>query len=213
MASLLPRSALFFALLLASAVAQELPKKSGPTDVDILEPKLMLNDVPEVPLPSSTPGANPSANLPPADVAKLEASLERAKKNAAFRERLCKAGVLSKLEAEQGEMQVVRLTKDLANARLEAAKRDLEERRKQPAADEATKKALADAEEQLSTATVAAQEATTKWDQAQRSAAETRVWRERKLLALGAGSKSAVKRAEAALQSLAPQSLPAVASP
>jgi hypothetical protein len=214
MASLLLRSALFFALALASASAQELPKKSGSADFDP-EPKLMLNDLPDVPIPGTPFPDAVSVNQPPADVAKLEAALERAKKNAAFRERLCKAGVFSKLEAEQGEMTVVRLSKELANARCEAVKRELDERRKQPAADEAVKKVLEEVEVRLAAATSAAQDASTKWEQALRTAAEIRVWRERKLMALGAGSKSAVKRAEAALQSLtaAPAPIPIAAPP
>lgn len=213
MASLLTRCTLLLTLALASVSAQELPKKSGPADFDP-EPKLMLNDVPYVPIPGAPFPEPGPANLPPADVAKLEASLERAKKNAAWRERLCKAGVLSKVEAEQGQMAVVRLTKDLENARLEALKRELEERHKEPATDEAAKKALAEAEARLATAATAAQEAFTKWQQAQRAAAEIRVWRERKLLALGAGTKSAVKRAETALQTLTATPAPApIAAP
>jgi hypothetical protein len=194
---------LLFALALAAATAQELPKRSGPADFDPAEPKLMLNDLPDIALPSAIlAGDDMGLHQSSADVVKLEAALERAKKNAAFRERLCKEGVLSKLEAEQGEMRVVRLTRDLANARLAAVKREIEEQRKQPPADEAARKALADTDARLAAAAMAAQDATTKWEQALRAAAEIRVQRERKLLALGAGSKSAVKRAEAALQSL-----------
>jgi len=202
MASLLSRSALLLAFALATAPGQELPKRSGPADFDPSAPTLMLNDVPDVPIPLSSSLGALGANQPPADVAKLEAALARAKKNAAFRERLCKEGVLSKLEAEQGQMLVFRLTKDLANARLEAVKRETEELHKQPPKDDAAKQALADADVRLTTATTAAQEATTKWEQAQRAAAEIRVQRERMLMALGAGSKSSLKRAEAALHSL-----------
>jgi len=210
MASLLIRSTLLLFCALATAGAQELPKRSGPGDFNPAEPTLMLNDVPEVPLP----GESPAADQPPADVAKLETKLTRAKQNAAFREKLCKQGVLCKLEAEQGEMLVVRLTRDLANARLTAATRDVEEKHKQPPTDEAAKTALAQAEAQLATATTTAQDATAKWEQAQRAAAEIRVWRERKLLALGAGSKSAVKRAETALQVLTPATVvPATVTP
>ncbi len=199
MASLLIRSALVCAFALATAAGQDLPKRSSPTDLDLAEPKLMLNDVPKAPLP----GEVPSSDQIPADVAKLEAAVERAKKNAAFRERLFKQGVLCKLEAEQGEMKVVQLTKDLANARVEADKRAVEELQKQPALDESAKKTLAQVEERLTAETAAAQEAVTKFQEAQRAAAEIRVWREKKLLALGAGSRSAVKRAEAALQTVA----------
>jgi len=199
MASLLPRSALLFAFALATAAAQELPKRSAPTDLDLAEPKLMLNDVPGALLPGEVAVEDPI----PADVAKLETALERAKRNAALRERLYKQGVLCKLEAEQGEMKVVQLTRDLANARAEADKRAIEELQKQSTTDDSAKKNLAEAEERLPTETAAAQDAAVKWQQAQRAAAEIRVWREKKLLALGAGSKSAVKRAEAALQTLA----------
>lgn len=202
MASLLLRSTLIFAFAIANAVGQELPKKTGLNDVDLLEPKLMLNDVPDAPLPGSPDSGDAKRNLPPADVAKLEASLERAKRNAAMRVRLCKAGVLSKLEAEQGEMKVVQLTKDLANARLAAAKRNAEERHKEPAEDDASKKAVEAADAQVTDATTVAQEATTKWEQAQRAAAEIRVQRERMLMAMGAGSKASLKRAEAALNNL-----------
>jgi len=194
-------------------MAQDLPKKAGPVDFDP-EPKLMLNDLPDVPIPGDPFPNTITANHPPASIAKLEASLERAKKNAAWREQLCKAGVLSKLECEQSQMTVVRLTRDLENARMEALKHDLEERHKQPATDEASKKELADIEVRLAAATTTAQEAFTKWQQAQRTAAEIRVWRERKLLALGAGTKSALKRAETALQALMATPAPApIAAP
>ena len=201
MASLLIRCTLFLTLAFASATAQDLPKKSGPADFDP-EPKLLLNDLPDVPIPGTPFPDSIAADQTPAAIAKLEGALERAKKNAAFRERLCKSGVLSKLEAEQGEMTVVRLTRDLENARLKALQQQLAERHKEPPADEAAKKELQDIEVRMAAATVTAQEATTKWEQAVRSAAEIRVWRERKLMALGAGSKSSLKRAEAALQSL-----------
>ena len=202
MASLLTRSTLIFALALASAAGQELPKKSSQSDFDPLALKLMLNDLPDVPIPGPETPPNASASRPLADVARLEAAFERAKKNAAFRERLGKSGVLSKLEVEQGQMQVVRLARDLANARFAAAKRDVEEQHQQPPRDDAAKKALTDAEASLTAAAAGVRDATNQWEQAQRSAAEIRIWRERKLLALGAGSKSAVKRAEAALQGL-----------
>ncbi len=201
MASLLIRCTLFSALALTSVTAQELPKQSGPADFDF-EPKLLLNDLPDLPVPGAPfPEAIPADQIPAA-IAKLEGSLERAKKNAAFRERLCKAGVLSKLEAEQGEMTVVRLTRDLENARCKALQQELDERRKETPADEATRKAVEEIEVRLAAANVSAQEASKKWDEAVRKAAEIRVWRERKLMALGAGSKSSLKRAEAALQGL-----------
>jgi hypothetical protein len=87
---------------------------------------------------------------------------------------------------------------------LEAAKRNVAEQRKQVPADEAAQKAFAQTEALLAAASATAQDAHVKLDQARRAAAEIRVWRERKMMSLGAGSKSAMKRAEAALQSLPP---------
>ncbi|HEY3900683.1 MAG TPA: hypothetical protein VGM54_18890 [Chthoniobacter sp.] len=201
MASSPARSALLFVIAIATAAGQELPKPTGATE---LNSKLILTDVPDAPLLNELPGAASSPNEPPApmDVVKLEGAVENAKRSAAFRERMWKAGVLSKLEAEQAAMKVVRLTKDLANARLEAAKREVNEKRKQGTADDAAKAAVADAETRLTTVTTAAQNAATKWDEAQRAAAELRVQRERKLVSLGADPKMALKQAETALQKL-----------
>jgi hypothetical protein len=202
MASLPARSALILAFAIANAAGQELPKTTGATE---LNSKLILTDVPDAPLLTEPPpGATSISKAVPApmDVVKLQSAVENAKRSAAFRERMWKAGVLSKLEAEQAQMRVVRLAKDLANAQLEAARRNVEEKRKQSPADDAAKAAVTDAEAGLATATSAAQDAGTKWEEAQRAAAELRVQRERKLVALGADPKMALKQAEAALQKL-----------
>jgi hypothetical protein len=200
MASLILRSGFALLLLLPGALAQELPKRDA-SEIFDFEPKLMLNDLPDLPLPVSA-GDSP-AIVSSAEVARLETDLERAKKTAAWRMRLWKAGVLSKVEAEQSALRIVRLASDLGKARLQVAAQDVEDRRKRVAARELSAASLTAAETALAAATAAAREAAQKWEEAQRTAAETRVQRERKLLALGAGSRSAVKRAEAALQSLA----------
>ena len=197
---LLPAS-LFW--LTSTLLAQELPKKDGTLSPD-LEPKLMLNDLPDLPLPVGDRFAPATTATPSLDVAKLEAELDKAKKNAVWRERLFKAGVFSKVEAEQAALKIVRVTRDLENARLQALNRGVEEMRKQAEKDESLKAKLAEAEAALATAKTTATTAAAKWDEAQRAAAELRVQRERKLLALGAGSRSSVKRAEAALQAVAP---------
>jgi hypothetical protein len=200
------RPSLLLAITLATASGQDLPKPAAPGDIDP-DPKLILTDVPGAPALEAAPSAleNPSSPPTPAapmEVAKLEAAVERAKKDAASRERLWKAGILCKLEAEQGEMRVVRLSRDLANARLQAAQRAADELRKQPPANDPAKTALAEAESRLAAATTAAQDANTQWAQALRAAAELRVQRERKLVALGAEPRLALKEAEAALQKL-----------
>ncbi len=204
MASLLPRFAPLLLLLAAAADGQELPKRDGAKELDFLEPKLMLNDVGELPQPpGSKLGAEASQPLP-LDVAKLTAELERAKKNAGWRERLWKAGVLAKVEAEQAALKVVRLTKDLEVARAEAARVALEELRQKGAPREE----ITAAEKNTEALTAAAKDTVAKWEAAQRAAAELRLQRERKLYALGAGSRSQVRKAEAALQTLAPRPTP-----
>lgn len=206
-ASLHPQRILLWPILCAVAAtalhAQELPKKDDKPDSDFFEPKLMLNDLPDLPLPASDPSAPNTIFLPP-DIARLEAELQKAKKNAAWRERLHKAGVLSKVEAEQGALKIVRLTRDLENARLQALTREVEEKRKAAKPGDSSQEALAKAESALAAAKATATATTAQWNEAQRTAAELRLQRERKLLAVGAGSRASVKRAEAALQVLAP---------
>lgn len=180
--------------------AQELPKKDA-SEVFDFEPKLLLNDVPDLPLPGS-PGA---PAVPSLDVTKLESELTRAKTTAVRREKLFKSGVLSKVEAEQAALKVVRLTRDLETARLQALTRQVDELRKLADKDDTSRTKLTEAEVTLASFTATATEASSKWDEAQRAAAELRVQRERKLLALGAGSRASVKRAEAALQALLPR--------
>ncbi len=182
--------------------AQELPKKNGSPDFDF-EPKLMLNDFSNLPLPAADP-SKPATAAPSLDVAKLEADLEKARKAAIWRERLYKSGVFSKVEAEQGALRIVRITRDLENARLQTLTREIEEKRKLADKDETAKARMAEAEAALATATATAGAASAKWDEAQRAAAELRLQRERKLLAVGAGSRSSVKRAESALQAITP---------
>jgi hypothetical protein len=203
-ASLHPQRVLLWPLLCALTAAalhaQELPKKDGKPDFDF-EPKLMLNDLPDLPLPPSDP-APPNAIVLPPDIAKLEAELQKAKKNAAWRERLHKSGVLSKVEAEQGALKIVRLTRDLETARLQGLTREVEEKRQNAKPGDSSPEALTKAEVALAAATATAAAATARWNEAQRTAAELRLQRERKLLSVGAGSRASVKRAEAALQTL-----------
>ena len=198
MASLLSRFAPLLLLLSAAVSAQDLPKRDGGKAIDFLEPKLMLNDVGELPLPPGSKLGLDSGQPLPLDVAKLTADVERAKKTAIWREKLCKSGVLSKVEAETAALRVVRLMKDLEVARAEAARLALEDLRKKSApAEEITA-----AEKNAESLAAVAKESTDKWNGALRAAAELNLQRQRKLYAVGAGSKSQVKKAEAALQTL-----------
>src|SRR5205807_10096068 len=111
---------------------------------------------------SEQPAKATSAPARDVDLAKLEKEFERAKRNAASAERLCKIGALSKLEAEQRVLRCVHLEFDLAHARLTCAKEEMLETEKQLTAGEIAKTDLAQSETGLALAIEAAHAATAK---------------------------------------------------
>jgi hypothetical protein len=143
--------------------------------------------------------------LPNGDLARLEKQLERAKQNAAGAERLCKIGVLAKMEVEQRLLKVIRCESDLANARVARAKEELGEKESQLATGEITRDELESMKEALAQLTEAAQAATAKRERAELEAAEANLRRQQKLLKLGIGQKSDVTRAEEKLAELKAQ--------
>src|SRR5712691_3314429 len=164
-------AALIFGVVATTLFAQE-PNKD-PDSFDIEPPLLIPNREDEQlsnPKPESAPGRD-------VGLAKLEKEFERAKKNAASAERLCKIGALSKLEAEQRVVRCVHLEFDLANARLVCAKEEMSEKEKQLTAGEIAKTDLAQTETGLAHAIEAAHAATLKREQAELDAAEANVHR------------------------------------
>src|SRR5262249_7161987 len=134
--------------------------------------------------------------LPDGDVARLEKQLECIKKSAAGAERLCKIGVLSKVEVEQRLLKVVRCECDLANARLARAKEEVAAQATQAGVGKAAPDDLEAAKATLAQTTEAAQLAAAKRARAELEVAEANVRRQQKLLKLGSGQKSDVTRAE-----------------
>ena len=124
------------------------------------------------------------------DVAKLEADLIRAQRRAAGADRLFKAGIIAKVDAEQRALKVVQLEAAVAQARLDAAKAKAE-----TAGVAATHNVVADAEQ-------AAQRALKQRQDAELEAALRNLQRQQKLLALGSGRKADVTRAEAKVAEL-----------
>lgn len=178
------------AIPMFSLLAQEPSPDAGSFEV---EPPLIV-------LPDGRPVAavEPSAT-PAGDAAQLEKQLERAKKSAASAERLYKAGVLAKVEAEQRALRVVRLQAELTKAQLgelqkSAASNDGMVQVQQPARSE-LKLALAEA-------MASAQAAADNLAKAELEAAILNLHRQQKLLALGSGRKSDVTRAEEKLAAL-----------
>jgi hypothetical protein len=103
-------TALLFGLVATTLFAQE-PSKD-PDSFDIEPPLLIPNRDDEQPSNAEAATSAPARDV---DLAKLEKELERAKRNAAGAERLCKIGALSKLEVEQRVLRYVHLEFDLAN--------------------------------------------------------------------------------------------------
>ena len=181
------RPALFgISLLIASA----LQAQQGDESFEV-EPALLPQNLRNESL--ATQSATPEPIL---DVAKLEKDLARAKRNADGAERLFKMGALAKVEVESRALKVVRLESDLENARLAHAK---EEALAQTSDGDSNQSAKADAnqiESDLARAIQAAHAAAAKREQAELQAAAMNLFRQQKLLALGSGSKSGVRRAE-----------------
>lgn len=107
-------------LPLSSLLAQEMPK-SGDDSFDI-EPPLLVQPA-ELKRASDESQENAPEAQP--DAGNLAQQLEGAKKSAASAARLVKIGVLSKVEAEQRALRVVRLDSELAKAQMIAAQEQL----------------------------------------------------------------------------------------
>src|SRR6266566_9047652 len=87
-------------VMVALAADQSPGNKSEEPDAFDIEPPLLKQNLSDEPLPDG-------------DVARLEKQLDRAKRNAAGAERLCKIGVFAKVEVEQRLLRGVRCESDL----------------------------------------------------------------------------------------------------
>src|SRR5688572_26806635 len=114
--------ALLVSLLLAARLAaeEELPKDPEPMDI---EPPLLIQETANRNIIANAPAAVGQKELDPDRIA---LALEKAKKNAASGERLFKGGIIAKVDAEKRALKVIKLEADLAGARLELAKQNVE---------------------------------------------------------------------------------------
>src|SRR2546430_14536417 len=163
------RAAALLGFVVITLYAKERNKDLVSSDI---EPPLLIPNREDEQLSNPKPESAPGRDV---DLAKLEKELERARKNAASAERLCKIGALSKLEAEQRVLRCVHLEFDLANARLVCAKEEMLEKEKRLTAGEIAKTDLAQTETGLAHAIAAAHAATAKREQADLDAAEANV--------------------------------------
>jgi len=178
--------------MMAFAADQSPGNKSEEPDSFDIEPPVLKQNLSDEPLPEG-------------DVERLEKQLDRAKKNAAGAERLCKIGVLAKVEVEQRLLKVVRCESDLANARVARAKDEVSATESQLAAGEITKDELEAVKTALAQLTETAQIALAKRERAELQAAEANLRRQQKLLQLGSAQKSDVNRAQEKLAELKAQ--------
>jgi hypothetical protein len=182
-------------LSLSSLLAQEAPK-SDDESFDI-EPPLLVK-----PWEPQSPPDDSGEDAVPVDVAKLAQRLEGAKKSAAATARLVKSGVLSKVEAEQRALRVVRLESELAEAEMTSAQQQLTSLKARFLAGQVSQPEVDAATTALTQASAIAQAAGAKYHKAQLDAAELNLRRQQKLLKLGSAHKSDVARAEEKLAQL-----------
>lgn len=162
------------ATTLSFAEENELPKHEEGEGLEIEPPLLIQSRGPDgLPIVATTP-ASP-------DLAKLEANLTRAQRAAASGDRLFKAGIISKMEAEERVVRVARLQAQVAAAQLEEAKAKTSEEEKTSTVVQAEETARKAAEEK---------------HRAELEMALRNLQRQQKLLALGSGRKADVSRAE-----------------
>ena len=170
------------------ALAADQSSKSDEPDVFDIEPPILKQNL------STEPPA--ATGTPDAGVARWEKQLERAKENAMGAERLCKIGVLSKVEVEQRALKVTRCEAELANARVAQAKASVADQESRVASGETAKQKLDPAKTAMAQLIEAAQLAAAKRERAELEFAEANLRRQQKLLKLGSARKSDVTNAE-----------------
>jgi len=174
--------------LISAAAAQTAENKAEePESFDVEPPILKQN------LSNSLSSSEQSVD---ADVARAEKQLERARRNASGAERLCKMGVLAKVEVEQRLLRVIRCESDLANARVACAKEAIAGKETQLAAFEITKDEFETFRSALTQLIEAAQVALAKRERAELEFAEANLRRQQKLLKAGVARESDVAHAE-----------------
>lgn len=185
------------ASITAAYAGDELPATDESQPLEIEPPLLIQNRGADGSLTDAQPNA--PGDL---DAARLEVDVARAKERAAAGERLYKAGILAKVEAEDRALKVVRLEAKLCEARVQAAKSKIEELKSANTGDETFARELKAAEALLAETTEAAGHAAETLRGAEVEAAARNVERQRKLLALGSGRKADMNRAEEKLAEL-----------
>src|SRR6476659_3892041 len=194
----------WIALPLMLAFAAVLPAQEGlptnPEEPMDIEPPLLIQETPNRNVVYTRPDA--TETKPPTDPEQVAASLEKAKKSAASGERLYKAGVIAKVDAENRALKVIRLEAELAEAKVELANTNLAVQQSRLESGEIDQAEVENAKSILAVAMKDAEGATTKKDKAELDEAILNLKRQQKLLAMGSGRKSEVNRAQEKVSAL-----------
>lgn len=164
--------------------AQSAPASPEPGTFEVEPPLLSGNLTAETPEPV------------PLDLAQAERKLARAREGAAGAERLFRSGVLARVEAENRALKVVQAETAVARARLLAAQSS--------ASGGGSAEKQASARRNLPALQREAEVAEEKERKMELDLAVLNVRRQEKLLALGSGAKSALRRAQEKLDQLRP---------
>jgi hypothetical protein len=193
---------IFSALAMAAFAQNELPQQQDPSDLDIEPPLLIGNELPEPPPADQVATSGPVRDSSPDQ---LEKELARAKKVAAAGPHLYRIGVIAKVEMEERVLKVVRLEAKIDNARLESAEEDFVAQHARFENGEISLLEFASGQLDLAQAIANAEITTAALKRAEMDAAVLNLQRQQKLLAVGAGRKSDVHRAEEKVATLKQQ--------
>jgi hypothetical protein len=192
--------ALPFVLAFAATLPAQETLPTNPEEPMDIEPPLLIQQAPNQNIVYTSPGT--AEQKPAPNIDQLTASLEKAKKSAASGERLYKAGIIAKVEAENRALKVVRLEAELAQAKLDLAQQNVVAEQARLEAGEISAREAEAARSAELAATKEAELAIAKKEKAELDAALLNLQRQKKLLAMGSGRKSEVNRAQEKVSAL-----------
>ena len=185
----------------ALAADNDLPKKQTGAPVEngaALFPK----DIGDVLPGKELPNFELMPPDPVMDVERAKTELDRAQRKEQRWEKLFKSGIVAKVDAEACVLATARARARYEKARVADQQHALETLRQRAAGGQLTADAVKAAESALATAQTMSAEADAALQHTELMLAEVNVDRQRRLLALGAGSKTQLQRAESTLAKL-----------
>ena len=190
----------------ALGAPEELPQRAAGERAEA-EPGLMLDDLPNL-TPEDVVDAPPPGNV---ELARVE--LARARSKQQRWQKLARAGVLSRVEAESAVLQVARALMNYQTALAAQSATHVAQLRaaRERGASSAEELAAAEAVQQTSAALAA--DATADWQRQLRQNAAAHLDRQRRLRALGLTSPAQLRRAAAAVEKLHVPPAPAARQP